>query len=70
MTKIQELPGASPPGLPPGPTGALRRSPDPMPLKKKILAPLPPTRIPGCAPESDKFFKNSKSVIKSKDFRI
>ena len=45
ITKIQELPGTSPPGPPPG--VALRRPPDPMPLKQ--ISTLPPTRILGSA---------------------
>ena len=57
ITKIQELPGALPPGPPPlrypGPTGCLKAVPDLMPLKKKNPRPPPPnqnTWIRPCKP--------------------
>ena len=52
ITKIQELPGASPPWSPPGhcpgPIGGLKVTPNPMPLTKNPRPPL--NRIPGSAP--------------------
>ena len=52
ITKIQELPGALPPGPPPrrcsGPTGGLKAAPKDHAFEKKSTPHL--TRIPGSAP--------------------
>ena len=54
ITRIKELPGASPPGPPPGRfpgfTGGLKAAPRPNASEKK-KSKLPLTRIPGSAPK-------------------